>query len=376
MLRMTNFGIAKVLAILIMVTIMSSIAQANENGISLPQNGSDPVSLHFAEGAVAWEDAKALEILQVFVGATTPCCEGRTPVAGRYVIQGASLSFTSAFGFEPGQDYVVRIRISGEVERLLPFRVKSQAAQIDAAVTQIFPSGDTLPENVLRFYIHFSTPMTPHVAFDFIKLRDAPGNVDDAAFMRFKQELWNEDRKRLTVLMDPGRIKREVATNLELGPALREGQQYTLSVGGGWPSADGVSVLPAFSKEFTVTAPLRELPNVELWHATSPCRGTTEPLSITFDRPFDRHLLSRGIRVFGADGQVVDGMVYVDGGERTLSFTPNGPWTDANLSVVAAPELEDVAGNNFRDLLDHKDSLTTAAVSPTVRPIVLTSCSE
>ena len=36
--------------------------------------------------------------------------------------------------------------------------------------------------------------------------------------MRLKQELWNEDLVRLTVLIDLGRIKRNVATNVELGP--------------------------------------------------------------------------------------------------------------------------------------------------------------
>ncbi len=66
--------------------------------------------------------------------------------------------------------------------------------------------------------------------------------------MRFKQELWNEDLARLTVLIDPGRIKRNVATNVELGFALLAGRNYTLSVGAGWSSANSESVLPAFDK--------------------------------------------------------------------------------------------------------------------------------
>ena len=74
-------------------------------------------------------------------------------------------------------------------------------APVDAKVVGIYPSGDVLPENVLRFYIHFARPMKPHVAFDCIKLLDASGNADEAAFMRFKQELWNEDRTRLAVLV-------------------------------------------------------------------------------------------------------------------------------------------------------------------------------
>ena len=113
-------------------------------------------------------------------------------------------------------------------------------------MTDVYPSGDLLPENVLRFYVHFSEPMTPHLASDFVTLRDASGVADRAAFMKFKQELWNADRTRLTVLIDPGRIKRSVATNLDLGPALLEGERYSLTVDEGWPSADGSSVLPSF----------------------------------------------------------------------------------------------------------------------------------
>ena len=133
--------------------------------------------------------------------------------------------------------------------------------------------------------------MKPHVAFDYIKLRDASGVADDAAFTRFKQDLWNENRTWLTVLIDPGRSKRNVVTNVELGPALREGQRYTLTVDAGWLSADGRSVLPAFKKRFTFGAPLRAFPDVRMWEVTSPCVGTKKSLAMTFDRPFDRHLL-------------------------------------------------------------------------------------
>ena len=163
-------------------------------------------------------------------------------MAGRYALTDDTLTFSPAFGFDPGQDYVARVWTSRNGHALVAFRLPLEAATVPAAVTEIYPSGETLPENVLRFYIHFSAPMTPHVAFDYIKLRDASGTVDDAAFMRFKQELWNEDRTRLTVLIDPGRIKRDVATNLELGPALLAGQQYTLSVdGAGRPPMERLS---------------------------------------------------------------------------------------------------------------------------------------
>ncbi len=224
---------------------VGSMAAAMEDGLSLPQHVDAPLALRLVEGDLAREAVDADDVIQVFVGASDECCEGRVPVAGRVGLEGDVLSFRPTFGFVAGVDYVARVRLASAEQRLVPFRIPCDAAPVEATVTDVFPSGDTLPQNVLRFYIHFSVPMAPHVAFEYVQLRDVSGEVDDAAFMQFKQELWSEDRTRLTVLIDPGRIKREVATNVERGPALQAGRRYSLAVVGGWPSADGTSAWPA-----------------------------------------------------------------------------------------------------------------------------------
>jgi hypothetical protein len=372
--RGINNGIAKILAILSLVAMIGSPVHADDSGVSLPQTRAEPVSVRLS--ATAPDDLDPSERLQVFVGSPDPCCEGRTPMAGRYALTDETLTFSPAFGFDPGQDYVAQVWTRRNENALYGFRLPLETAAVPAAVTEIYPSGETIPENTLRFYIHFSTPMRPQVAFDYIKLRDASGTVDAAAFMQFKQELWNEERTRLTVLIDPGRIKREVATNVELGPALQAGQQYMLSVEGDWPSADGASVLPTFSRTFTVSSALRERPDVGLWQVALPCVGTTDPLQITFDRPFDRHLLSKDIQVVTEDGQIVGGIISVGSGETSWSFAPNEAWTHNELVVVASTDLEDVAGNNFRDLLDHLAGAEDADVATHALPITLNGCSQ
>jgi len=261
---------------------LASITQAQD--LKLPQQAADPVVLHLGP------DAPDAEMLRVFVQGA------ETPVAGHFTQGGGNLSFVPAFGFEPGQDYEVRVLADGKVSNV-SFRGSLDTPPVPAIVTEIYPSGDQLPENTLRFYLHFSVPMQPSVAFDYIALRDANGTVDDAAFMRFKQELWNEDRTRLTVLIDPGRIKREVATNVALGPALLSGEAYTIAVEAGWPSADGATVLPAFTKTFHVSDALRTRPDVGLWSLNVPCANTRDPLVVTLDRPFDRHQLDQSIEV-------------------------------------------------------------------------------
>ena len=249
---------------------------------------------------------------------------------------------------------MVRTRRSEERTWLTEFRIPRDSPAAPAFVTDVYPSGDVLPENVLRFYVHFSVPMAPHLASEFVTLCDASGVSDPAAFMKFKQELWNADRTRLTVLIDPGRIKRSVATNLDLGPALLEGERHALTVDEGWPSADGSSVLPSFSKHFSVIEALREQPDVGRWISRPPRLGTREPLSVTFDRPFDRHLLSEALYVVAIDGQAIDGTPLVGESEMSWSFTPNEPWAASGMHVMVDSALEDVAGNNLRELLDRE----------------------
>lgn len=363
--------VAKVLAIFLALTSMNTIVFADENILSLPENGSEAIALKLPAGNFEPKGKDLSKMLQVFVGAKDLCCEGRTAVAGRYVIENHSLSFTPAFGFAEAQDYVARIQLTDIEGVLVPFRISSQIPTPTAQVTGIFPSGDIIPENTLRFYIHFSAPMQPHVAFDHIKLLNADGIADEAAFMRFKQELWNEDRTRLTVLMDPGRIKRNVATNLELGPALQEGNDYRWVITDGWMPVQGETALKKFSKAFSIGPALRELPNSDKWRISSPRSDTRDALTIKFDRPFDAGLLQKSIKIKTTSDHLVDGIVTTSENETVWSFKPNDNWSSKSLSIIVDSHLEDVAGNNFNDLLDHRTNTNQIKRNEMVIPIEL-----
>ena len=361
--------LAKVLAGLAVGGVVVSASFADYLTLILPQNTDDPVALALPERFVG----DPVEVLQVFVGSVEGCCDDRIPVAGSYALKDNLLSFTPAFGFDAGAAYVASVQ-GAQSNDLTPFSIAADIGAVPAAVTQIYPSADVLPENVLRFYVHFSVPMMPGVAFDYIKMRDASGAADEAAFMRFKQELWNEDRTRLTVLIDPGRIKREVATNVELGPALLAGQRYTLTVEGGWSAADGTSALSTFTKTFQVSKALRRRPDTGFWTANTPCAGTRETLTIFLDRPFDRHLLAQALRVKTGTNDEIEGEILVQGAEHEWSFTPFEPWPAENLHLLANPTLEDVAGNNFRDLLDHVAGVHEGEMATSELPIRIRNC--
>ncbi len=61
----------------------------------------------------------------------------------------------------------------------------------------------------------------------------------DLPLLELDQELWDREGQRLTVLFDPGRIKRGVLPRDEVGSALFEGSAYTLVIDSKWHDANG-----------------------------------------------------------------------------------------------------------------------------------------
>lgn len=336
------------LLITCLVSQVSSVALAQGGNLTLPDRPGDAVELTLSD---ALPESDLSDFLRVFVGPSETCCESRSPIAGTYRLDGQTVRFRPAFDFVTGQAYAVQT--SGAESSLASFTIAAGGDSKMPEVISIHPSGPEIPENTLRFYIEFSTPMMPHMSDRFIRLLDADGATDAAAFMSFTQELWSADRTRLTLLMDPGRIKRGVAQNLSLGPALLEGRRYSIVIDEGWPSANGGRKLARFEHAFTVSTALRTLPDTRLWQIQPPRLATKEPLVIAFDRPFDQQLAQSAITVLDAEGQPVAGAVSISDSERRWRFQPDDVWSNSNLSIRVGTHLEDVAGNNFRDLLDH-----------------------
>ena len=347
-----------------------SIAYAFEGKLVLPKQVSSSVFFKMDNNPV---DINPSEVFQVFAGSRDVCCEGKKAMAGRYTIDEQSVAFIPAFDFIEGQSYTVQMSDRGATNKgnpiLSEFTIEQSIVSLSPEIISIFPSGATIPENTLRFYLHFSTPMRPQVSRDFIKLLDATGTPDNEAFMSFKQELWSEDRKRLTLLMDPGRIKRGVAQNLTLGPALEQGSRYTIVVESGWSTATGTTDMPRFEHTFTVSGALRTLPDPALWSITPPAQLTRDPLIIEFDRPFDHELIQHAISVFDRSGKPIPGMISVENQETLWRFDRKGVWGDSPITLVIDAQLEDVAGNNLTELLDHP--VGSDVLSPKQRVVIL-----
>lgn len=221
-----------------------------------------------------------------------------------------------------------------------------------AHVEAILPSADRLPANLLRFYVVFSAPMSAGEAHTKLRLVDDAGRPVPGAFLELEEELWDPSGRRLTVLLDPGRIKRGLRANLESGAPLVEGRRYRLEIDGSWLDGSGAPLARGASKAFEAVAADRTSPDVAAWDVAAPASGLREPLVVRFPEPLDRALLSSAMAVGDAEGRPVAGEIDVRAGEREWRFTPASPWRAGRYELRAAVELEDVAGNNLRRLFD------------------------
>ena len=276
-------------------------------------------------------------------------------IQGRYRIDGAYLIFTPYFPFESGMAYIVKIQNdnSDSIYSYQSFQIGKKKSVEMAEVISIYPSASQLPENLLRFYIYFNTPMKKGQALKHIHLTDTAGNIDNHAFMEFKQELWSADGKRLTILFDPGRIKRGVSTNMLRGPALLKGEHYKLSISGTWQDVYGQVLSINTTKEIEVVNAYRHHIKINEWMTEKPTANSYHTLTIHFDRIMDHALIQSMIKLVDAEENPVAGYWEILEKERLMQFIPEKKWEKGSYQIMIDRRLEDVAGNNLQNLLDY-----------------------
>ena len=109
-----------------------------------------------------------------------------------------------------------------------------RAAPPATRVSGVHPGTSEIPENLLRFYVHFTAPMSRGDVLRWVRLEDATGESIEHAFLALGEELWDRDATRLTLLLDPGRIKSGLRPRAELGRALARGtRSRSRSMGAG-----------------------------------------------------------------------------------------------------------------------------------------------
>jgi hypothetical protein len=243
---------------------------------------------------------------------------GGRPLDGTWEPDGDDLVFAPRFPFVAGVVY--EVAGVGAIELPCPTR-----ARVDA----IYPTADTVPLNLLRLYIAFTE--VGGSAEDVSIRRVDTGRPLEGVFASTDPELWDRERRRLTLLLDPGRIKRGLAGQRDAGYPLQEGVSVIVSARG-------------TERRYAVGPSLRERVDPTLWDVG----WNAGRLKVEFDRPLDRALLEHTLTPVDERGDEVSGTATIAPGERSWRFETE---LRPHLLVVDT-RLEDIAGNSVARVFD------------------------
>lgn len=270
------------------------------------------------------------------------------PMAGSYAVEGGTLVFHPAYPLAPGVRYraVFHSSAGAPIEKIVdgPPRPTNRIAR----VAQVYPSGDVWPSNQLRLYIYFSQPMSRDEV-QHIHMLDSDGKELAGSHAVFLpgEELWDPSFRRLTMTLDPGRIKRGLTSNEAIGPPITEGKRYTLVIDADWPDARGVPMVEGFRKNIRGGPARRIPPDPKQWTVSPPKAGTKEALVVDFPVPMNYPLLQRMLQVPG-----IAGAISIARHETEWRYTPEQPWKPGTHQLVVDTGLEDLAGNKIGQPFD------------------------
>ena len=118
------------------------------------------------------------------------------PVQGTHRIKGNLLIFEPLFPLQAGINYHAVFEPAKADAIVTTLRLETHLAKRETFVSQVYPPADALPENLLKFYLHFSAPMSQGHAYRHIRILNARDQIIDLPFLEIDEELWNPDESR------------------------------------------------------------------------------------------------------------------------------------------------------------------------------------
>lgn len=271
-----------------------------------------------------------------------------TPILGEKTIEGDKLLFKPLIAFSKGLTYEIIFRDRKIADIKIPF-----ADAVDPpSLVEIYPTRDTLPENLLKIYLEFSHPMREGESQKHLEILDNQNDTIPGVFLNLQPELWNEERTVLTIWLDPGRIKRELIPNQQLGNPLQNGKSYTLVISSDWKDVNGVSLPQTHKRQFIVGSRDSVLPDPDRWSLNLPRAGTIQPFVINTNESLDYFLLQETIHIIDKNGAGIPGTMKISDKESKLTFIPSRPWEAGQHTLQVESYLEDLAGNNLNKSFD------------------------
>ena len=268
-------------------------------------------------------------------------------IFGKWEAKDGWAFFTPVVAFSPDLSY----QIFRKNTLLHAFQIPPPQSAEPLELT-VFPSADTLPANLLKMYFQFSEPMKQLRSERFVFLLNEKGDTLQEVFQALHPELWNEAGDRLTLWIDPGRVKRDLIRNQNLGAPFESGKNYRLIVSNRWRSLSENSFEVDFEKTFFISSADRKKINPKQWLVEVPAAQSTDPLKIHFGESLDWVVAKENIWVINDSGEEITAMVSTLDREAALSIIPSDPWNAGLHKIQIDPKVADLAGNNLNRLFD------------------------
>jgi hypothetical protein len=209
------------------------------------------------------------------------------------------------------------------------------ASTTGADAAQIYPSGPSVPENLLRLEVRLDQPLDRAPDEAAFSLRRGCCEVLEDALLQ--QPLLSRDGRWVTLYMHPGRVKSGLVAHDRAGRAVTAGQSLRLTV-----AADvaGKTVTREWQVEVAVSTPI----DVGSWRIKAPSSRSRVGVMVRMDRPIGAR--SAGLlAVTDGRGRALRGHASLMPGEQVWRFVPESAWAPGGYFVVVHPGVEDVAGN-------------------------------
>ena len=279
-------------------------------------------------------------------------------IFGDYVMAADEIVFQPLVPLTRGLSYEILLHNQTIATIQIPFAGSAKIPEVVA----VYPSQDTLPENLLKFYLVFSQPMYEGKELEHVSLVADGRDTLPAVFMDLQPALWNRTGTVLTLWLDPGRIKRDLLPNQQMGPPLSNGRRCELLLRNTWRSKEGMPLQRPFSKIFVAGPRDNIKPDPEAWFVELPRAETKEPLRIVLHESHDYVLLQEAIDIHDDKNNILPGVWSITEEETVLSFRPTTNWSSGSYHIRIESRLEDLAGNNPNRLFDR--DVTSSATAP------------
>ena len=236
---------------------------------------------------------------------------------------------------------------------LLSIPIFTFSQDVKPKVLAIYPTTDSIPVNILRFYIQFSKPMLEMDILKHIHLVNSQGQDMTGVFYENQYELWNENRTMVTIILDPGRVKTGLLAKNKMGRAFDEGIKYSLTVDNSLLDFNDQKLSKSFTKTFVAVKEDRLAPDTKNWDLTLPKKNTKEEIEIHFNDKLDHISATTLIKIYKGNKEI-KGDILLKNKEEAWLFQPLNEWEMGEYQILVNPRLEDIAANSLTQIFDHK----------------------